>query len=186
MHNKGADIDTLCVAPRHILREDYFSSFLGESLTPEFSTNVQCCPEQLWIQSTHALNCFSQRCFVWPTRWPTSGLFLPPAFPFSNSASMASILTCSSPGLIHFGWNKVERDWLANFQAGFEGGERRPGPERPHDPQEPGREVCEEPQWLQGHWWDPASSKLLCFAPGVKCLIENFIRYQMWATSDWP
>ena len=29
VHNKGADIDTLCVAPRHILREDYFSSFLG-------------------------------------------------------------------------------------------------------------------------------------------------------------
>ena len=28
VHNKGADIDTLCVAPRHILREDYFSSFL--------------------------------------------------------------------------------------------------------------------------------------------------------------
>lgn len=27
VHNKGADIDTLCVAPRHILREDYFNSF---------------------------------------------------------------------------------------------------------------------------------------------------------------
>lgn len=28
VHNKGADIDALCVAPRHINREDYFSSFL--------------------------------------------------------------------------------------------------------------------------------------------------------------
>ena len=28
VHNKGADIDTLFVAPRHINREDYFSSFL--------------------------------------------------------------------------------------------------------------------------------------------------------------
>ena len=28
VHNKGADIDALCVAPRHILREDYFDSFL--------------------------------------------------------------------------------------------------------------------------------------------------------------
>jgi len=27
VHNKGADIDALCVAPRHILREDYFDSF---------------------------------------------------------------------------------------------------------------------------------------------------------------
>ena len=34
VHNKGADIDTLCVAPRHILREDYFTSFLGGSQAP--------------------------------------------------------------------------------------------------------------------------------------------------------
>ncbi|KAL3284679.1 hypothetical protein HHI36_018828 [Cryptolaemus montrouzieri] len=27
VHNKGADIDALCVAPRHIFREDFFSSF---------------------------------------------------------------------------------------------------------------------------------------------------------------
>jgi len=27
-HDKGADIDALCVAPRHIHREDYFSSFV--------------------------------------------------------------------------------------------------------------------------------------------------------------
>uniref|UniRef100_A0A5S6Q233 Poly(A) polymerase n=1 Tax=Trichuris muris TaxID=70415 RepID=A0A5S6Q233_TRIMR len=27
VHTKGADIDTLCVAPRHILREDFFNSF---------------------------------------------------------------------------------------------------------------------------------------------------------------
>ncbi len=27
VHNKGADIDALCVVPRHIHREDYFSSF---------------------------------------------------------------------------------------------------------------------------------------------------------------
>ena len=28
VHNKGADIDTLCVTPRHIQREDYFTSFV--------------------------------------------------------------------------------------------------------------------------------------------------------------
>lgn len=28
VHYKGADIDALCVAPRHVLREDYFSSFV--------------------------------------------------------------------------------------------------------------------------------------------------------------
>ncbi|XP_043226235.1 poly(A) polymerase type 3-like isoform X1 [Amphibalanus amphitrite] len=28
VHNRGADIDTLCVAPRHVERSDYFSSFL--------------------------------------------------------------------------------------------------------------------------------------------------------------
>ncbi|KAJ3634788.1 hypothetical protein MTP99_007733 [Tenebrio molitor] len=27
VHNKGADIDTLCVAPRHVYRTDFFSSF---------------------------------------------------------------------------------------------------------------------------------------------------------------
>jgi len=27
VHNKGADIDALCVTPRHVHREDYFSSF---------------------------------------------------------------------------------------------------------------------------------------------------------------
>jgi len=27
VHQKGADIDALCVAPRHILRTDYFSTF---------------------------------------------------------------------------------------------------------------------------------------------------------------
>lgn len=28
VHNKGADIDALCVAPRHVDRADYFSSFV--------------------------------------------------------------------------------------------------------------------------------------------------------------
>lgn len=27
VHNKGADIDALCVAPRHVYRNDYFTSF---------------------------------------------------------------------------------------------------------------------------------------------------------------
>ncbi len=27
VHNRGADIDALCVAPRHVLREDYFGTF---------------------------------------------------------------------------------------------------------------------------------------------------------------
>ena len=28
VHNKGADIDALCVAPRHVDRADYFASFV--------------------------------------------------------------------------------------------------------------------------------------------------------------
>lgn len=28
VHTKGADIDTLCVAPRHVDRSDFFSSFV--------------------------------------------------------------------------------------------------------------------------------------------------------------
>ena len=28
VHNRNADIDALCVAPRHVNREDYFTSFL--------------------------------------------------------------------------------------------------------------------------------------------------------------
>lgn len=28
VHTKGADIDTLCVAPRHVERTDFFSSFV--------------------------------------------------------------------------------------------------------------------------------------------------------------
>ena len=38
VHNKGADIDTLCVAPRHILREDYFTSFLGDYVSLKLSS----------------------------------------------------------------------------------------------------------------------------------------------------
>ena len=36
VHHKGADIDALCVAPRHIDRSDYFSSFFEKlKLHPE-------------------------------------------------------------------------------------------------------------------------------------------------------
>eukprot|EP00095_Tigriopus_kingsejongensis_P011624 snap_masked-scaffold638_size121162-processed-gene-0.23 protein:Tk11624 transcript:snap_masked-scaffold638_size121162-processed-gene-0.23-mRNA-1 annotation:"poly polymerase type 3 isoform x1" len=38
VHNRGADIDSLCVAPRHIHREDFFTSFLDILKTcPEVS-----------------------------------------------------------------------------------------------------------------------------------------------------
>ena len=30
VHHRGADIDALCVAPRHIDRSDYFSSFFDK------------------------------------------------------------------------------------------------------------------------------------------------------------
>ena len=47
VHNKGADIDTLCVAPRHILREDYFSSFLELLRSREGLQLVKCNQENL-------------------------------------------------------------------------------------------------------------------------------------------
>lgn len=36
VHQKGADIDALCIAPRHIDRSDYFSSFYEK---------LKSCPE---------------------------------------------------------------------------------------------------------------------------------------------
>ena len=50
VHNKGADIDTLCVAPRHILREDYFTSFLGESAPSEIF-----CSTLLWCSAMQSI-----------------------------------------------------------------------------------------------------------------------------------
>jgi len=44
VHNKGADIDTLCVAPRHILREDYFSSFLEILRATDEVTDIRPVP----------------------------------------------------------------------------------------------------------------------------------------------
>ena len=45
VHNKGADIDALCVAPRHILREDYFDSFVKLLKTQEEVSDLRGVPE---------------------------------------------------------------------------------------------------------------------------------------------
>lgn len=45
VHNKGADIDTLCVAPRHILREDYFSSFIEHLRMRDEVTDLRAVPD---------------------------------------------------------------------------------------------------------------------------------------------
>eukprot|EP00088_Acartia_fossae_P040415 TRINITY_DN4209_c0_g1_i9.p1 TRINITY_DN4209_c0_g1~~TRINITY_DN4209_c0_g1_i9.p1 ORF type:complete len:630 (-),score=201.37 TRINITY_DN4209_c0_g1_i9:369-2258(-) len=45
VHNKGADIDTLFVAPRHINREDYFSSFLEVLRHHEVVTDLRAVPD---------------------------------------------------------------------------------------------------------------------------------------------
>lgn len=45
VHNKGADIDTLFVAPRHINREDYFSSFLEVLRQHEVVTDLRAVPD---------------------------------------------------------------------------------------------------------------------------------------------
>jgi len=45
VHNKGADIDTLCVAPRHILREDYFTSFLDVLRSRAEVTELRAVPD---------------------------------------------------------------------------------------------------------------------------------------------
>ena len=45
VHNKGADIDTLCVAPRHILREDYFSTFVERLRVQDEVTDLRPVPD---------------------------------------------------------------------------------------------------------------------------------------------
>ena len=45
VHNKGADIDALCVVPRHILREDYFSSFYDILKAQEEVTDLRAVPD---------------------------------------------------------------------------------------------------------------------------------------------
>ena len=41
MHGKGADIDTLLVAPRHIERSDFFTSFMDMLLKEKGVQNVR-------------------------------------------------------------------------------------------------------------------------------------------------
>ena len=45
VHNRGADIDALCVAPRHINREDYFSSFYEVLKKMPEVTELRAVPE---------------------------------------------------------------------------------------------------------------------------------------------
>lgn len=45
VHNKGADIDALCVAPRHILREDFFCSFQELLREQEEITELRAIPD---------------------------------------------------------------------------------------------------------------------------------------------
>jgi len=45
VHNKGADIDALCVAPRHVHREDYFSSFYEILKKQAEVTDLRAVPE---------------------------------------------------------------------------------------------------------------------------------------------
>lgn len=45
VHNKGADIDALCVVPRHILREDYFSSFMDILKAQAEVTDLRAVPD---------------------------------------------------------------------------------------------------------------------------------------------
>jgi len=45
VHNKGADIDTLCVAPRHIIREDYFSTFVEMLRVQDEVTDLRPVPD---------------------------------------------------------------------------------------------------------------------------------------------
>ena len=45
VHNKGADIDALCVAPRHVHREDYFSTFFEILKKQTEVTDLRAVPE---------------------------------------------------------------------------------------------------------------------------------------------
>lgn len=43
VHHKGADIDALCVVPRHIYRSDYFTSFFELLKMQEEVTDLRVC-----------------------------------------------------------------------------------------------------------------------------------------------
>ena len=43
VHHKGADIDALCVVPRHIYRQDYFTSFFDLLKMQEEVTDLRVC-----------------------------------------------------------------------------------------------------------------------------------------------
>lgn len=49
VHAPGTDIDTLCVVPKHIAREDFFTVF--EPMLREFDgvTEVSVCPDNGWL-----------------------------------------------------------------------------------------------------------------------------------------
>ncbi|KAK3908897.1 Poly(A) polymerase gamma [Frankliniella fusca] len=45
VHHKGADIDALCVAPRHVDRSDYFTTFFDKLKEQEEVTDLRAVPE---------------------------------------------------------------------------------------------------------------------------------------------
>jgi len=50
VHHKGADIDALCVAPRHVDRSDYFTSFFDKLKEQKEVTDlrVSWCPIKIY------------------------------------------------------------------------------------------------------------------------------------------
>lgn len=46
VHGPGADIDTLCVAPRHVTREDFFNVLEGMLREMEGVTEVSVCTRE--------------------------------------------------------------------------------------------------------------------------------------------
>ena len=63
VHNKGADIDALCVAPRHVDRSDYFTSFVELLKQQPEVSELRVCKITLYIlQFFNKIILFSAGC----------------------------------------------------------------------------------------------------------------------------
>ena len=88
VHGPGTDIDTLCVAPKHVSREDFFDVLEGMLRETEGVTDV----------SVRTRLCNGARAAIHPAQ--LSRVCPKHTFPSSRSISLGSLSTFSSPSCL--------------------------------------------------------------------------------------